>query len=602
MKKLFSVILIITVTVTGMLCIPVSAINIQFKPGSFFYEKSGYVCGVPKDVMRGIFTTNFKDGAKVVDSDGNEVAETSFVGTGNRVKAGCDAVVVVTGDVSGDGRNNSVDYLRIKKNVMGRYELKGEFMMAADANADGAVTKEDCAEFMKAFTGTEENLYSNMHGIPYHSVVSYKEYDKSKQKMPRNEITIGIFRYDGELWDDEHMSEFKNDFGGEFLMSYSKRETGHKSADLYKLCDKYGVGIFGRSLPRYTYPNPEKPEPLTDDPNYEKFDEMLKEYKYDYDCVWAEDVYDEPRAEQFDWTQGAIERFKKKFPDPAEKFIYVNLNPINGNAGPSDGFGAGNYKEYIYEYANRVDTDYICFDIYPFDNNRVGMHPNYIMNLDIISTVCRESGRDFWVIIQAGQNPADPGQKQLKPTQTQLRYQVYSSLAFGAKSIIYACYSPCWWQDGTSLVTQSGEKTYLWYFAQQLNREIKSLSPVFMNYNHTETYSIQGNSTIRELELQNQRAALRGYEGTRGFSDISTDNALLIGSFEEKKGDGYGMMLTDQTNPYDEKISNTVTFKTTFDGTVTCIQGGKEKVLKPDSSGTYSVTLASGDGAFITVK
>ena len=602
MKKL-TVIFLAVLILAGM-CIPVSAAtNVNFKIGSFLYEKDGFIYGIPKETSCETVASNFEGENVVKDSSGADLDLSALVGTGAKIKAGREAEVVIIGDINGDGKLTSVDYLRIKQYVSGKFELEGAYFTAADINADGSIKSIDYLSVKQCFSG-KKDLYTGMTAEPYTSDLPVTTFDASQQRLSRDKITIGVFRFDGELWDDEHMSEFKNEWGGDYLMSYSSHDTGRKVKTLYSLCDKYGVGIFGRSLPRYTYPNPGKPNPVDDDPDYVEFDKKLEEYKYDNESVWADDVYDEPRSTAFDWISGAIDRYVTKFPAPAKTFFYTNLNPMNQQVGNLEGHGSATYTDYIKDFVNKVDTDYISFDIYPFDNNMTGMSTNYIYNLDVVASAARESKRNFWIIIQAGQNPVPEGMTQLMPKKSQIRYQAYTSLAFGAKSIIYACYSPCWWADGTSMINQDGTKNEYWYVGQQLNKEMKFLSPTFCQYDNVDVFALNITNSVtgRQMRMQNKRAKQRGYGESRGFENFAAESDILIGAFEKKDGNGYAVMLVDNTDPYNEEATNTVTFTTKIEGTVKCIQGAAETVLTPDANGVYTVNLTSGDGAFVTVS
>jgi endo-1,4-beta-xylanase len=64
------------------------------------------------------------------------------------------AVIVVKGDVNGDGCIDSTDYLRIKGHFLERIELTGAFLLAADCDEDGTVTSTDYLQLKSYFLGT----------------------------------------------------------------------------------------------------------------------------------------------------------------------------------------------------------------------------------------------------------------------------------------------------------------------------------------------------------------------------------------------------------------------------------------------------------------
>ena len=300
--------------------------------------------------------------------------------------------------------------------------------------------------------------------------------------------------------------------------------------------------------------------------------------------------------------KGVTERYQAKFGATGDRFIYFNLNPVSPNGGLANGYGAGDYRDYISAYIEKVDTDYISFDIYPFDNQYSGMHPYYLENMDIVASACRESGRDFWLILQDGSTSTS---KQMN--KQQVSWQMYTALAYGAKTLIHACYTPCWWVDGTSLVNKDGTYTELWSSVSALNADIKALSDVYMQYDSLGVFGMgtpKDSFVATQIRSQSRRNEATGYSGARGFSDIAASRGLLVGSFENKAGDGYAMMLVDSSDPYQgDNGNNTVTFRTAVSSgvQVTAYVGGTSQVLTP-VDGVYTVELTNGQGCFVTVE
>ncbi len=87
---------------------------------------------------------------------GGSVAAASgdVVGTGSIMsRDGKDYTVIVRGDINGDGRIQSVDYLRVKKYFAGS-ALDGSAAIAADVNADGTIKSVDYLKIKSYFNGT----------------------------------------------------------------------------------------------------------------------------------------------------------------------------------------------------------------------------------------------------------------------------------------------------------------------------------------------------------------------------------------------------------------------------------------------------------------
>lgn len=557
----------------------------DFVDGSFFYHEDSYLLGVPALTSAESVKLNFESSsAEVVNK-----RDTDLVGTGAVVKSVKELTVVVKGDVNGDARVSTSDYILQKKSINGATQLEGAFYRAADVNDDNEVNSADYLQVKKYFTG-KVDLYENTSATPYEA--QYEKVDYSERKaayrMDRDKINIGVFAFTKAISDDAHMSDFKDEFGGDFILF------GSNSTTFYKMCDKHQVGFLcsGKNLSRYTYGNaPEKLDPTS----FADIEAKLAAYNDNYAYLWADDVFDEANATYFDWMAGALSRYNNKFSD---RFIFYNLHPV-APVGFTNGHGAANYRDYISQYIKKIDTDYISFDIYPFDNQFTGMNPYYLENLDIVSSACRESGRDFWIITQAGAN-----ETKYTLNEAQVAWQTYTSLAFGAKTVIYGCYTPCWWADTTSLVNIDGEYTDLWYSTCELNEAVHGISSVYMDYDHLGVAGIYKNSfNSKQMRNQIARNNSRGYGGVRGFTDIESTGGLLMGSFEKKDGNGYAMMLVESSDAYDLTKSSVVTFRVADpDCTkVTAYPDGVATVLTP-VDGVYTVELTSGEGCFVTVE
>lgn len=135
---------------------------------SSYTVSGGYVTKVVAETKLSDFVGNFEtpEYVKVFGSDGKEITDKSaYVGTGCRVSLmnGDNAVdsadVVVLGDISGDGRLTSVDYLRLRAYFGGDYELSGAHLAAAHIAGRDTVTSVDYLRLRAHFSG-DYNIYN----------------------------------------------------------------------------------------------------------------------------------------------------------------------------------------------------------------------------------------------------------------------------------------------------------------------------------------------------------------------------------------------------------------------------------------------------------
>ena len=89
-------------------------------------------------------STNSSATVTVTKSDGTAKAKTEYVVTGDKITInGSTYTIAVKGDISGDGRINSSDYVTTANHVLRKKILTGHQLVAADINGDGRVNSSD---------------------------------------------------------------------------------------------------------------------------------------------------------------------------------------------------------------------------------------------------------------------------------------------------------------------------------------------------------------------------------------------------------------------------------------------------------------------------
>ncbi len=130
-SKILSVILLVAI-VLSVFCTPASAATVNFKP----VIQSGYLCGTALKTPQNVFRELFGSRDLKIYSKGQEVAADSNVkiGTGFTIKLDNRVFynVVVMGDVTGDGELTSMDYILVKRTVLGSYQLTPTQLRAAE--------------------------------------------------------------------------------------------------------------------------------------------------------------------------------------------------------------------------------------------------------------------------------------------------------------------------------------------------------------------------------------------------------------------------------------------------------------------------------------
>jgi hypothetical protein len=408
--------------------------------------------------------------------------------------------------------------------------------------------------------------------------------------MDRSKLLIGAFSLNEDLYDDKHVKEVA-DAGHDFLVAVSAKK------NLLDLCQKYKLGVIASSnIPSWWGGDGQNAGQYRKTLPLEKLDAIKQHYPR-HPALWGDYPVDEPNVKDFGHINDVVKRYRALFPG---QLAFINLYPIYANTAPSgiapelqkapSQLGTATYQEHVDKYVEIVDTDYICFDSYPF----TGPFDNYLENLDIVGRACRRGRRDMGVIIQAGAWKPDAILAEF-----QIRWQAYLCLAYGSKIIIHACYSPTWWHESTSCVNKAGEKNVTYGYVQRVNAELHALSDVFMQYENVGVYpcgNIAGANARMAKQLESQAARnKRQGDGAASakLAGIEVDGAAIAGCFKRKNGPGYAVLLVNAQNPWDAAAAVAIRLKSKGDAYV---QGKKTQL---DAGATLK--LKSGEGVFITL-
>lgn len=355
-----------------------------------------------------------------------------------------------------------------------------------------------------------------------------------------------------------------------------------------KIADEYGIRVLIYNYAPTEF-NPNAPaSPLPSSAEY-----------YDYTSYMGNTIYDEPGSDDYGKIARITDYYKQVLPG---KVPFYNLLPMYANAAQLK-YGAGAaaieyydpdpelYRKYVEAYAKKVDTDYICVDIYPNRSNgkAKATYDGYLRNMDIFASVCRAYDRDFWLYVQT------TGLDGIRvPDYDDMRWQMYVGLSFGVQKFIhftYNTYNDSGWT--VSMVGEDGKPTSVYDAAQKANLEVLALSADYLRYKNVSAYTVNGKSNLGYMLFDNQVDSLPGLT-------VDTKLPLLVGCFEAKSGAGYAFTLVNMT-PMTKHTSGDVSFTLKDAHTVTLWQGGVPTVLEP-ADGVYTVTLAVAEGVFVTVK
>lgn len=135
------------------------------------------------------------------------------------------------------------------------------------------------------------------------------------------------------------------------------------------------------------------------------------------------------------------------------------------------------YREHLKQFVATVDPDLISYDHYHFLKNDKGAPHDgkqYFLNLGLIRLAAQEAEKPFLNIIQA--NTIEKSWR--LPNADELRWLVFTTLAYGGRGISYFTY---WGPPAYNGLYQDGRPAPLLQPVVTLNRELARFGPVLMN-------------------------------------------------------------------------------------------------------------------------
>ncbi|MBQ1211657.1 MAG: hypothetical protein IIX68_07640 [Clostridia bacterium] len=267
------------------------------------------------------------------------------------------------------------------------------------------------------------------------------------------------------------------------------------------------------------------------------------------------------------------------------------------------------YLDYIRDYG--AFDDRFCYDYYPLYNDPGRgnyLKSTWFQNLEIAAKETKKNDLELGVILQSAAFGKIGGQgttnhaRSIK-TKADVGYQLYSALAYGAKTIGYFTY----WQhrhDGHPSTSESyydgmvmypagngmeSVKTDAYYAVKAANQEVKKFDHVLMNFEWQGTTAIRGWDEYRTLEKIDHYFP---YE----LLDAEATEDAIVGHLTDKNGYN-GFMAVNATEP-SQGVTSSVTL--TFRGAnaaVAWINGKETNLTLKD--GSYTFDLKAGEGVFV---
>ncbi len=297
--------------------------------------------------------------------------------------------------------------------------------------------------------------------------------------------------------------------------------------------------------------------------------------------VWGYLVRDEPNVSDFPALRARTDAIHAARPGA---LAYINLFP---NYASEKQLGTATYEEHVQRFIDEVRPDVLSMDHYPIFKPESDGRDGYCATLGVMRESSLKAGIPFWNFFNI--MPYGP---HTDPTEAQVRWQVYASLAYGAKGVLYFCY---WtprgdeFPKGGAIIGVDGKRTRHYDEAKRVNKAVKNLGSTLMNLTST--------SVVRVAPGADAKAALAG-SPIKDLIPASVDppNDYLAGVYRHADGRRAVLLVNYR---YALSAWPTVEFDAPMDQVVEVSQETGAEVpvhdASPDMAGTQ-VSLDAGSG------
>ena len=336
----------------------------------------------------------------------------------------------------------------------------------------------------------------------------------------------------------------------------------------------YQAGITGLVGDRRLLRERDAP-PLETQPGWEQEVIRAVEDYRDHPALYGYYIGDEPHRRDFA-DQARVCRLIQQH-DPRH-IPYINLYPnyaaphLPGSA--LDQLGTASYEEHVAAFLQEVQPPLLSYDHYAlFDDGSV--RPEYFANLETIRRQALAAQVPFWQIILL-----TPHFRYRDPDEADLRWQAYTTLAYGGRGLSYFTY---WTPDHANfrnaIIDPFGERTPHYAMVRRLNRELHALGPTLLSLSSRRVLHLPG-------DAGNLHGVVRGADG----------GSFVMGEFAGPDGTDYLLIVNnDRAHAAQARVEMATAAEVREVNRVTGALSPLREEGEPDGR-SVRVWLAPGDG------
>ncbi len=285
---------------------------------------------------------------------------------------------------------------------------------------------------------------------------------------------------------------------------------------------------------------------------------------------------DEPNARDFLALAHVNQRLIAQDPKGVP---YINLFPTYAS---QEQLGNPTYEAHVEQFLSDVKPKVLSYDHYALLQGRD--RPDYFLNMEIIRSGSLKHNVPFWFILLS-----TPHFGYRTPSEGDLRWQVFTALAYGAKGIMYFTY---WtvkeqnWGDG--IIKADGTRTERYDIIKRINAEIKALGPTLLPLTSRKVYHTAAQPP-NGASRPDESAWVQKVEG----------GDLVVGELQDGK-DKLFLFLTNASHSQAADVS--VTLKKKVKAVREVPKSAGAQTVTARNAARFSVSLAAGDGRLLAVE
>ncbi len=308
--------------------------------------------------------------------------------------------------------------------------------------------------------------------------------------------------------------------------------------------------------------------------------------------------------------------------------FYTALDYYIERAGATDGASSSNgfvedamkieiqrerFGKYCEMFLQCTGAPYIMPDIYPIERGTVPTD-RHLMEMQTVAEVAAKYNVDLHLITQTMKHTKNP-ERQL--TEQNARWLNNQLLTFGVKNIVYFTYhvhgndGSSYFDNNSSFVDETGEKTDVYYFMQKIMAENKAFEQTYQSFDiqSTKVYykataahnNIYGHY-VRNVNYRDNSLYTNDNVTFGALASVEQDSDLtLISEFTSAVGYMYAVMnLSDSeyATDYTAYDSVTLTFGDTYTHAIVW-RNGVKKLVMLDANHSLEIENAAGEAVYV---